>query len=238
MKYYVVSSLIAEESKSILRKHGQLIEISAHPTLPTPEKHHADMQFAKIDDFCSVCAPNFNIINKNLTINLNIIKGKTDLKEKYPDNISYNILRCGNNYFHNTNFTDNTVKNLILQKGGTLHHVKQGYAGCSSISIPLENEKYLLLSSDKGIISAVNKLNNMNIISEYFDETNGILLPGYDHGFIGGCAGYDNELGLLIYGKINEQLRKLSIKYNFTILSIFDNALTDIGGISVMYSNQ
>ena len=238
MKYYVINTLIAEESKSILKKHGQLIEISAHPTLPIPEKCHTDMQFAKIDDFCSVCAPNLNLTNKNLPINLNIIEGETHLKEKYPENISYNILRCGKNYFHNTKFTDKTVKNLILQNGGTLHHINQGYAGCSSISIPLENEKYLLLSSDKGIISIVNKLKETNIITEYFDDTKNILLPGYDHGFIGGCAGYDNELGLLIYGKINEQLHELSIKYKFTILSIFDNALTDIGGISVMYSNQ
>lgn len=238
MKYYIINALASEKTKSFLRKYGQIVEIAQHPSLPVPEKHHADMQFAKIDDNCGVYAPNFAVSNTELFKNPNIFMGNTILKDKYPQNVAYNILRCGNIFFHNTNYTDNIVKEAIIKKGGVLQHVKQGYAGCSSICIPLENNKHLLLSSDKGIISTADKLQNDNIITEYFEDTKNILLPGYNHGFIGGCAGFDNELGLLIYGKINEQLHELSIKYNFTILSIFDNALTDIGGISVMYSNQ
>lgn len=238
MKYYIVNSLICDKSKILLKKYGKLIEIPAHANLPIPEKHHADMQIAKIDDFYCVCPPDFTIADTISQSGIKIFIGSTFLKDKYPNNISYNILKCGNHFFHNTDYTDNKIKQLIYEKGGSLHHIKQGYAGCSSAAIPLHNNKFLVLTSDKGVISCINNLNEHNIFSEYFDATKSIILSGYDHGFIGGCVGYDNDLGLIVYGKINEQLKKLSIKYNFPILSIFDGDLTDIGGISIMYSSQ
>lgn len=238
MKYYITSALMADEAKNILKNHGKLIEIHAHPYLPEPEKYHADMQCAKINNNTLVCAPNINLSNINKLDNLNIIYGSSKLGEKYPNNIAYNVLRCGNIFFHNTAFTDEEVKKQIEKYEYNLCHTKQGYTGCSSITIPLGLNKFLLLSSDPGIVSLIENMKLDNVIVRYFDETKNILLPGYDHGFIGGCCGYDNDLGLIIYGKINEQLKKLSNEYNFQIFSIYNSSLTDIGGISVMYSSQ
>ena len=49
---------------------------------------------------------------------------------------------------------------------------------------------------------------------------------------------YSRRGQILVYGKINGQLKVLSERYNFPILSIFDGPLTDIGGILVMYPLQ
>ena len=233
MKIYIVNSQININTKELLSTYGFVAGVNAHPNLPTPEKHHADMQFAKIDNHTLIRAPKSSV-DASLD-GISLLTGSVDLYEKYPDNIAYNILRCGEHFFHNLKHTAPEVKNEINNRNFNLLNTNQGYAGCSSICVPLQDGEILLLSSDKGIISSVNKLGKRNIHTEYFEETKSIILPGYDHGFIGGCCGYDEELGLLVYGKINGQLKVLSERYNFPILSIFDGPLTDIGGILVMY---
>ena len=236
MKIYIINSQIDVKTKELLNKYGTVSEVAAHPTLPEQEKYHADMQFARLDNCTLVCAPGSSF--SNTTNNLTIISGSIKLKDNYPNSISYNILRCGNYLIHNTKYTAPEILSESHKRQIKILHVNQGYAGCSSITIPLSNESALLLSSDKGVISSIKKSNIENIITEYFEDTESILLPGYNHGFIGGCCGYDNQLGLLVYGKINRQLKELSEKYNFPILSIFDGPLTDIGGILVMYPHQ
>jgi len=233
MKIYIVNSQIHIKTRTLLGTHGLVAGVQAHPDLPAPEKHHADMQFSKIDSHTLVCAPKSSVDSSLDGIFL--LAGSVDLGEKYPKNIAYNILRCGDCFFHNTKYTSPEVKSEITNRNFNLINIKQGYAGCSSICVPLPNGQNLLISSDKGIISSVNKLKNSKIHAEYFEETKSIILEGYDHGFIGGCCGYDEELGLLVYGKINGQLKALSERYNFPVLSIFDGPLTDIGGILVMY---
>lgn len=237
MKIYIVNSQIDYKTKELLQSHGLVAGIAAHPDLPVPEKHHADMQFSKINDNILICAPGTTFEN-DINLNLNIITGSNILNSKYPHNIAYNILRCDKFIIHNTKYTATEIISEAKANALCIVDCKQGYAGCSSISVPLKHNSTLLISSDKGIISSINKLNCQNIFTEFFTDTNSILLPGYDHGFIGGCCGYDKELGLLVYGKINGQLKELSAKYNFPIFSIFDGPITDIGGILVMYPNQ
>lgn len=236
MKIYIINSQIDIKAKELLNKYGTVAEVAAHPTLPEQEKCHADMQFARLDNHTLICAPGSSV--NNASEKLAVIPGSINLKEKYPYNISYNILRCGDLLIHNTKHTAPEILSEAHKRQIKILHVNQGYAGCSSISIPLADKSTLLLSSDKGIISAIKKSNTKNIITEYFEDTDNIILPGYNHGFIGGCCGYDNQLGLIVYGKTNRQLNELSERYNFPIFPIFDGPLTDIGGILVMYPLQ
>ena len=233
MKIFIVNSQINNTSKELLNRYGNIAEVAAHDMLPYAEKHHADMQFARIDGRTLVCAPGSSC-NVPLT-GLNVISGSVNLKEKYPDNIAYNILRAGNLIFHNTKYTAPEITELARLKNVKIIHTKQGYAGCSTISVPLSDGSSLLVSSDKGLIDAANKINTNELHTEYFEDTDSIILSGYDHGFIGGCCGYDKDLGLILYGKANGQLKSLSERYNFPIFSIYDGPITDIGGILVMY---
>ena len=45
MKFYIVNSQIDIKTKELLNAHGTVAGVCAHPNLPVPEKHHADMQF-------------------------------------------------------------------------------------------------------------------------------------------------------------------------------------------------
>lgn len=120
MKIFIVNSQINNTSKELLNRYGNIAEVAAHDMLPYAEKHHADMQFARIDSRTLVCAPGSSC-NVPLT-GLNVISGSVALKEKYPDNIAYNILRAGNFIFHNTKYTAPEITELARLKNGKIIH--------------------------------------------------------------------------------------------------------------------
>lgn len=240
MKLYITNSLISQGTKNFLNKHGRVIDVLQNQLLPPPEQYHADMQFTKIDDKTLICAPgsdDSDSKNRFREVGIRLISGTTPLHGTYPNNIPYNVLKAGERYFHNTKYTDPRVRAILAQKGYLLYHVRQGYAGCSSISIPYADGKILVLSSDPGVISTIDGLHLPELCTEYFTQTEEIVLSGYDHGLIGGGCGFDAELGLLVYGKTNRQLQELSVQYGFPIHFIYDGPLTDIGGILIMYPN-
>lgn len=222
-----------------LSQFGAVFPVPACPSLPAPEQYHADMRFCKIADGVLVCSPadSGSDFSRSLqSAGVHVIPGLTETGGAYPNTIAYNVLRAGSISFHNTKYTDPRLKELLESGGRTLFHIRQGYAGCSSIAVPVHNGT-LILSSDMGILSAVSKINIPGthgvpcLFAEYFTDTDTIVLDGYDHGFIGGCCGFDADLGLLVCGKINGQLRALSERYGFNIISLYDGPLTDIGGI-------
>ena len=233
MKTFVVNGSVSLETKLFLRMQGRLIEVPRCALLPPPEQGHADLQFTKID-----CAPGTDYEALFRQSGICLVRGETPLGNAYPENIPYNVLKAGRLYFHNPKYTDPLVRKMLLRNGYSLCPVRQGYCGCSSVSIPLRSGKLLILSSDHGIVSAVLKLQNPELCAEYFTDTQKIILEGYNHGLIGGCCGFDEELGLLVYGKADGALRELSASYGFSVVSVFDGPLTDIGGILVMYPDQ
>lgn len=240
MKVYIVNSEICGKAKEYLESQGRVVLVTANHNLPEQEKHHADMQFAKISHNTIVAAPGIDsqIIKEIKSCGINVITGKCAVTSSYPGNIPYNILYAGKYFFHNTKYTDTAAAAAIAEKGTSIYHINQGYAGCSSIAVS-SSGKTLILTSDNGLITEVKKLRNTEIKAEYFADTKKIYLKGYDHGFIGGSCGFDSKKReLLIYGKINEQLKELSEQYNFKITSIYNGPITDIGGILIMYPDQ
>lgn len=238
MKVYITSKELPLQAKAFLSRRGRLICVPPNPALPPPEQCHADMQLTKIDHKTLVYAPGTGCIQMLEDAGLCLIPGNTPLGSIYPANIPYNLLKAGTAYFHHTDHTDSHVRTLLTQKGFPLYSVRQGYAGCSSITVPLSDGKMLVLSSDPGVLSAIGTLQLRELTGEYFTGTKEILLAGYRHGLIGGCCGFDRELGLLVCGNADRQLKQLSAQYGFPVLSIYDGPLTDIGGILVMYPDQ
>ena len=238
MKIFIINEMLAPEAENFLKQHGMPIPVPRNPALSAAECCHADMQFTKIDDVTLVCAPEVpeSLRCRLIRAGIAVHPGSTALTEKYPGNIAYNLLRVGAHCFHHTKYTDPLVHALLSERKIQIHAVRQGYTGCSSVAIPVSDGKTLLLSSDQGVISAAETF--PEIIPVHFTDTPHILLEGCDHGFIGGCCGYDRQLGLLLYGKINRQLSELSAAYHFQITSIYDGPLTDIGGILIMYPAQ
>lgn len=244
MAVYILNgnNISANSASEKLSQYGRVIRVPSCPGLPEPEMYHADMRLCKISDRRLVCPPfdyESGLASELESAGLCVIPGRINPEGAYPRNIPYNVLRAGNLSFHNTKYTDPLLKELLSEEPLNIIHVNQGYAGCSSIAVPLSRrcdggDGILIISSDMGIVSAVRKSAVQGIYAEYFTGTDNIVLDGYGHGFIGGCCGFDVRLGLLVCGEIDSELMDLSCRYEFRITQLCGGPLTDIGGILVM----
>lgn len=109
------------------------------------------------------------------------------LGRAYPNNIIYNAV-CTDKYFiHNLKYTDEKLMEKVKSKASTAMdfkfvNVNQGYTRCCCL--PVDDTSFI--TSDLGIARALtNSGANVLII-----EKGHISLPGFDYGFIGGCAGH------------------------------------------------
>jgi hypothetical protein len=128
---------------------------------------------------------------------IKVIKGGKTLCRNYPEDIAYNVARIGRYAVHNTKHTDQVLKYYLEEAGVEFIHVNQGYTKCSMASF----------SDSKALTSDFlihEKLKSYNIDCMYIDPKV-VYLKGYDHGFIGGCAGLINEKVFLSTGRILDE---------------------------------
>lgn len=130
------------------------------------------------------------------------------LSAHYPGNISYNAACTGKYLIHNLKYTDphllaaaRAYAGLYAKGAGDTEkagdakgalreiHVKQGYARCSCLPVT-ENA---FITSDRGIARALEAYSNSDPCTHplrvLLIREGHIHLPGFSHGFIGGCAG-------------------------------------------------
>ena len=109
-------------------------------------------------------------------------------------------------------------------------HVRQGYAACSCIALP-----DALFTSDDGIAKALSRVAE----NVYSVPKEGILLPGYGEGFLGGASGVLSEpdrLRVFFSGdpasmEYAETLSRLLDRHRADPVLLSDSPLCDRGGI-------
>lgn len=123
------------------------------------------------------------------------------LSDNYPKEARFNGC-CTEDYFlHKLSITDQDLLNEVKLQGKILINIPQGYGRCTCLPMG----KNSLITSDLGIFKQcikhgfINAYTSkfMNLSEEYkLDKASvllisnkGILLDGYDYGFIGGSAG-------------------------------------------------
>ncbi len=117
------------------------------------------------------------------------------LRENYPGNIRYNAICTGKYFIHNLKHTDPELIQHAMQWHKAIHHptenatdtlvlidVPQGYTRCCCL--PVDDSAFI--TSDMGIAKALAAANADVLLI----EKGHIFLPGFDYGFIGGCAGH------------------------------------------------
>jgi hypothetical protein len=229
--YFVLSCQADEKIIAELKKYGNVILVYPHPNLNEAVCCHADMQITCINQNTLVYAKDINkkTLNSLKDTGIKLIEGNTQILPKYPGNIAYNALKVGRNIYHNTKYTDCIVKRVFTDKGFNFVNVRQGYAGCSSICV-----KDFILTTDKGIEKKAKELGDKCFCFNGDD----IILKGYDRGFIGGCSGYIENLGLLLTGSLEYhregcKVKEFLLKQGIDILELNDDLLEDIGGIQI-----
>ena len=110
-------------------------------------------------------------------------------------------------------------------------HVPQGYSRCCCL--PVDDNSFI--TSDAGIAKALSAC-NAHVL---FIQKGHILLPGFDYGFIGGCAGHfsiDGKRTIIFNGDLSSHpdYRKIAafIRDREVEIIYFDSyPLEDIGSI-------
>ena len=138
-----------------------------------------------------------------------------------------NVLFFGKHLFCNTK----TIAIELLEFGLEPCHVNQGYTKCSAL--PLGNQA--LITSDTSIAKCA-KEHGIDVLQI---QEGHITLPGYDYGFIGGCASFAPRGGIntvFFCGDLSghpdaHKIESFCDFHNFGIINLSQNRLFDTGTI-------
>jgi len=187
---------------------------------------HPDLFFCQYQQQI-VVAP--NVPEQYLTMlqdhDISFVKGKLPVGKSYPQTSLYNAVVTDNFLIHNAKHTDLSLKETFAKK--EFIHVNQGYTRCNLLVLNDE----LFITSDNGIF---NQLQKRHLNVHYFSPGD-ILLPGFEHGFLGGCLGVFENL-IFVAGSLSRfpEGKKLSTMLesrHYEIIELYDGPLYDGGSL-------
>ena len=230
----VTDERLTKEAQAMLEKAGHtVLRLPPHPLLSPPIASHPDMLlfFASDVIYCtksylSLARDELLKIQKHTQREIRTIS--KDYGGLYPYDVLLNALPVGNTLFCNRK----TIAPELIQKTTySICHVNQGYTKCAAVPIG----ETALITGDHGIASIASQLSFQCLhVSE-----NDIRLPGYDHGFIGGCtsfAPYAKLDAVFFCGDLSllpqaEQIRSFCTERGITPIEIKGHDMTDVGTV-------
>lgn len=162
-------------------------------------------------------------------LDINIISTEYAFNSTYPNYTGLNIGKVGRYYIHNEKYTDLNLKNELIDRGYELINVKQGYSGCSVLTI---NDS-AIITSDPGIAKTLKSNTNLGVL--YIDPKK-IRLDGMNNGFIGGCGVMISDNELLLTGKYDKlkdakDIDEFLNNYKINVIYLSEKGINDIGGL-------
>ncbi len=157
--------------------------------------------------------------------NISFVKGKLPVGKSYPQTARYNAVVTDKFLIHNTKYTDELLKEVCIKN--EFISVNQGYTRCNLLALHDD----LFITSDKGIFSQLQKRD----LDVHYFLPEGILLPGFEHGFLGGCLGIVGNR-IFVTGSLSrypegEKLSALLASRNYEIFALYDGPLFDGGSL-------
>lgn len=222
-----------KEIKRNLNNLCPILEFETEDIVYPAISGHPDIFFCQ-NTQTLICAKNTPVkfletLSKN---NINYIKGKTNLKQKYPLTAHYNAVIIDDILIHNTKHTDDKIKETIK----TEINIKQGYTRCNLLMLPDKS----FFTSDRNIYLTLrdftSNTDDKNIFSNgiYIDPKQ-IILPQHNHGFIGGTCGLFEDTilfaGSLKYLKDGKLLYNFLTDNGYKIVELANTPLFDCGSI-------
>ena len=230
----IISENCPKAAKNQLSAFFTVITLPPDPLLAPPVSSHPDMLITiinktlfchnkyyeiasdKIDSILSLCS-------------LNLICTNSPRGAVYPLDVGLNTLVLQDQQKLITR-RDTLAPELLPYLAAD---TKQGYAGCSSLYI-----NGTLATSDPSMIRAAERCD----IPVHRLPQGGILLPGYNTGFIGGCGGVWNN-SVYLFGNPDSCAQGYVLKeycqhVNITVVSLCDAPLSDFGGIQFVEAKK
>ncbi|MBR4961146.1 MAG: hypothetical protein IKY52_09635 [Clostridia bacterium] len=200
------------------------------PLLPAPVASHADMLLFAIDDALVVHRSYYAIAQQEIDrilvfTGFRLVLTDCPRGNRYPMDIALNALLCGSFLFGRLDALAPEILSIADQTGITPVHIRQGYAGCSGIALG-----NAVATADPSLTRAASAC-GIDVIPV---PDRKILLPGYDHGFFGGCAGvWGNTVflcGVPDPAEYSVFLHQAEIRC-FSVYTLSSIPLYDCGGI-------
>lgn len=226
----ICSPLVHRDTAETLASMGfELLFSCENKAVAPPLAYHADIQLCDVKNGFYVSSPECCDYYKNIVGKDRILCGNTYLSCNYPGDIAYNILVGTSCAIGNFRYADS----ILLQNLGKrkLINISQGYANCTICRISEEG----YITSDKGTYKS--------LISEGFDVlligAGGIVLKGYDYGFIGGSSVMLSSDILAVNGDAKshadyDNIRAFCRNYGVSVLSLSSEPIEDIGSFLII----
>lgn len=155
-----------------------------------------------------------------------VFADESDFIPHYPENAAFCAVCLDKYIIHRMDITSPK----ILQETDNLVHinVRQGYTKCSCVVIDGNS----IITSDDGIYKVLSGYSDINVLKI---SGGGVLLPGFNTGFIGGASGrVGNEIifnGDLEQHPDFEKIRDFILSRGLGLKYFTEYELTDIGSI-------
>ena len=181
----VSSAMPADALETLRHMAASVISLPPDPSLPAPVASHPDMLLFSIGDTLVTHRSYYETARSEISrileySGLRLVLTDCPRGNTYPLDVGLNALLCGKYLFGRTDVLAPEIPALAAENGITPVHIRQGYAGCSGLAVD-----GTIITSDPSLTEAA-KSRGIPVIP--FPDKD-ILLPGYNHGFIGGCGG-------------------------------------------------
>lgn len=224
--------LICDKAVPLSNNFKNFIASKSLSVLPSSMRCHTDLQICYIKSGIFLCAPEVYeyYCEKLSPFGAEVLCGDRIVGDTYGDDCAYNILVMGEYAFHNTKFTPEKAKKLFEREKIKLVHVNQGYTKCAVAPV---SEK-ALITADASIKKAAEALG--------FDcleiEWGGVNLPGFEHGFFGGCSGRISKNEFYVCGSLKnhpsrDKIIEFLAKYNLNLIESGENMPLDVGSLII-----
>ncbi len=229
IKTVLVGNNITNKCENSLIQMGyRIVRLPEYSYLPKPVSSHADMLLF-YDGKKIITHKGYYYENKDLfdTLGIEIELSDEFMGDVYPNDILFNaVLTSAGQLFSKSEYTSS----LIKEKSKKLINVKQGYTACSTCKV----SQFDFITTDEGLC----RIYKENGINSLLVSKNGIYLPGYDCGFIGGATVVLPE-GVCFFGDASyhsdyDKILDFADKAGKKIISLSDEKIMDIGGAVVI----
>lgn len=192
---------------------------------------HADLQYHYIPEIKTLYHVKGSLTPTLKMEEIKIVEGQTDLNAKYPGDVICNVARCDNFAIGNKKVTDPILLDLLNDAGVEFINVNQGYSACSCLIVS-DQKKSGVITADEMIYD---KIRQKGIKVLLIPPQKNILLPGYNHGFIGGIAGCKDGVlyisGQLEYLESYHEIIEFLKNFDIRIVELSKKSPIDIGGM-------
>ena len=153
--------------------HPDMLLYIAQDRIITDRFYYENIAHRQLDEVCRACGLPLQCTEEKVSCD-------------YPYDIRFNAARVGKYLFCYPAYTSHAILETARREQLTIIPIRQGYARCSLCPVG----DHALITADPSIYRAIHQKNSPDAL---LVQPGHVSLPGYPHGFIGGCCGADGD---------------------------------------------